>query len=651
MPNADYSDPMQYTIRRGKPIAGPTARGHLFVVVLAMMGICQPTVSVGQTTIDRGEIVRAILSRAQRNEAALGNAIATLTRFGEIQSAVSLVKTIDVAQRPPAELIAIQRAIGGDARLKLLADPAVDDAARAILRRLSDIDTAARTDPAALQSAVQTILSPQSTAVEIAAATRRLDDGGTAAVAAIAGGLIKAQPPVSARREIDARTLRIALRIALRIDDRFGDALVPWIIYGSPAASDRATDLLARLARDDNAIALAIGRFRRRGVTDLAAAETLSSAFVDSRRDHLTMVDEGQSDEVWVFDNESSSIRSVRTGRVEAVARRDADLAAGIQTVAPPVSSAMDHAIAADISYRVVIDPDWGDDATAKSYLSSHPSLRSAGSLRRVYEAAESLGDDAAVLGCIRLSAAVLGEDAGGDGDLVRASLLTEVLSHPVEQIRFDAALGLAKIQTPIAGQSAMMAVLAESATLPDRGVVILVETRPEIIGAIQSRMAGSPLDVEVVASGRALRQRLAGGGDVRLVLSKKQLPDITPIELVDRVVTMPGRGDVPVVFYREPPIDDELGIYTASGDPVLSPEVLIRRFEDQTPVREIDYPRTTDAIVRLVRQTQRTRRVPPLSDADRRVYRDQAVRAIAQQNDRRTNRQDDRRNDRRNDR
>ena len=64
----------------------------------------------------------------------------------------------------------------------------------------------------------------------------------------------------------------------------------------------------------------------------------------------------------------------------------------------------------------------------------------------------------------------------------------------------------------------------------------------------------------EVIGSVLQLEREIARGGDLRLVLSKTQLWDIPPVEMIDRVRRMPLGQNVPIVFYGDAASRDPVG-------------------------------------------------------------------------------------------
>ena len=167
---------------------------------------------------------------------------------------------------------------------------------------------------------------------------------------------------------------------------------------------------------------------------------------------------------------------------------------------------------------------------------------------------------------------------------------------------------------------------LGELARMTDAPVAVVVETRREIAGLVAASLRDSGYGVERVTSVESMRDRLARGGDIALVVAKLNLPDRTPLELVDRVREIPRTRDVPVVFYADPVVEGTLLFDTAQKPGVALP-VIDRRHD--APVLQIDFPNSPRAFDALRRSIRSRRRVPTLSPAERRLFRDEATRLL----------------------
>lgn len=597
-------------------------------LILALFSFESSCEVSAQSRIDSDQITRSIVGRSGRGDQALGESIAALIRLDQADQANALIQRIEVEKSSPQQLATIHRSIGPSAQIQLLGSPSIDARSREILRKLADADRSDLTDPVALRKAAETILATDPSApANRDAAARRLGGGGLAAVKAIVEQLMRSSPSANDTE---------ALQIALQVDQRVGDALVPWIMYGNENQVARATGLLGRLTRDKNQLARMIGESiaGQRGMVG-----NRRSAFLDAldiqRGDHLAAAQDGQVDHVWLFDpaaNDGASLTPMLTTAIEAMYRRDADLSAGMRRIFPPESPGFIKAVAMDLSYRVLIDPDWPDASQIKEIRSSIEQLGDESFVLQVYRAAKQIDDDPAVLACVRIATSSMADEVDVAHPTAQR-LLVDALQSDIEQARFESAIALAKLirrGETFANQSVAMAVLSEASRLEPLPTIVLVETRPEIIGSLENRIGKTSYQVEVVGSVDGLIRRLAIGGDIRMVLSKRQLVDMTPIEMVDRVHRIPNYSDLPIAFFRDPEIIDEVGIYIGTPSEPLSPDTLRSRFgKFEGTVRDIAYPRTPQTIDRLIDAASVSGRLPALNELDRRLYSQSAAELI----------------------
>jgi hypothetical protein len=147
---------------------------------------------------------------------------------------------------------------------------------------------------------------------------------------------------------------------------------------------------------------------------------------------------------------------------------------------------------------------------------------------------------------------------------------------------------------------------------LSDRPSAILVETRADVIIPLEVILGDLGFDVNVVGSVSELQRVVARGGDLRLILSKTELADFSPIEMTD-LIRRTNRGrQLPIVFYgAEPP-----GLVTARW---------------QAPTVWIDRPASAAGLDALRDMVKRKRRLPPLSIIDRQTYRDASTQLLDQ--------------------
>ncbi len=96
------------------------------------------------------------------------------------------------------------------------------------------------------------------------------------------------------------------------------------------------------------------------------------------------------------------------------------------------------------------------------------------------------------------------------------------------------------------------------------------------------------------------------------MILSKTELPDLPAIEMIDLVRRTDRGRDVPIVLYGA-----EVAGLSARRWPA--------------PLVLLDRPASTAAFADVIEQTERRRRLPPLSPIDRQIYRELATESLAE--------------------
>ena len=190
---------------------------------------------------------------------------------------------------------------------------------------------------------------------------------------------------------------------------------------------------------------------------------------------------------------------------------------------------------------------------------------------------------------------------------------LVQAASSTEPRVRYEAALAAARLAngSPYPGSSQVMYRLSEMQSLNSRPTAVLVETRPDEILRIERILIDLGYQVAVVTSVGKLQRCVARGGDIRLILSKTQLVDFPPIEMIDLVRRTDLGRELPIVFYGDPP----------------SPGVVLGRWS--APTEWIDPPASVAALDGIRDEMKRRRRLPPLTEIDRQAYREEAAELI----------------------
>jgi CheY-like chemotaxis protein len=560
------------------------------------------------------QTVRFWVGQANQGPIEAGQAIAAMSRLNRFEVASQLLKKIDVAKLTPNEVASLAQTIDPSVRLRLLSSNEFKAADRQTLKLLLEKMDASASDPAALKQAIQSIVDAKAKAQGM----RRLVGAGDAGTAAIVNHLV--QNP-SATSDIDL------LKVAYQIDDEFEDALRHIALYGEGDVQARARELLVRLSRSKRANQPSIDK----GVQDHTGHAT--SAFTDEvfelYRDNLSRVEDlDETVTVWVMNSDRRGVSPIRTRKILADYRRVVDIAAIRVTQSESVSPAIlrDYLVS-DLAYRVMIDSDWGDRKEYDSVLSAHPIANDVDQTAMALQEAVDRDDHPAMLGLVRLMQdQVTGKPMASTSPQWTNAVVAAAMSG-VPKIRYEAALLVDRhfSGSSYAGQTSVRRTLREMRSLQDRPKVLLVETRPDIAHPIQTMLNSGGYEVETVSSVAQLLRSIDLGGDIRMIVSKRQLADRVPVEMVDLVRRITTMRHVPIVFFNEPAIDDELGFYS-STQPAESPMLPIvdSRYADITV--QIDFPKSMLAFEPVFRAQSARQRISGLSAADRRYFADAAT-------------------------
>ncbi len=225
--------------------------------------------------------------------------------------------------------------------------------------------------------------------------------------------------------------------------------------------------------------------------------------------------------------------------------------------------------------------------------------------------------DHAAAIGLIRLidtDASVLDRTLLLQGNGALPTPLVQAASSPEPRVRYEAALAISRLArgAPFAGSSRVKYCLGEMRSLGDRPTALLVETRADVVLPLEQMLGELGYRVDVVGNVAQLQRRVAQGGDIRMILSKTELSDFPPIEMLDLVRRIDRGRDIPILFYGWEPPGIDRGRWTA-------PTVLIER------------PASTAAFDGLLDSVARRRRLPELSVIDRQSYRAAAMELLSE--------------------
>lgn len=508
----------------------------------------------------------------------LGRSVSRLIRAKEF--AVADAVLTEAAQRsftvPQQEVIA--KEISSDERLKFVTRSDVGEASKTLLNQWFASRRSQAELPERLGQAIEQ-LTDASPDRELAA-LKTLFQGGEASVAAIVG-------KIATTRQPPRPTLDAWLRTALRIDrDATLSALRRIALYGQTDARENALAALTRLSPDEilpelitslhavdspnesTLAATAIARdgsplpSRTQSVTYLRQALDTASAMA------VAMIREPGTEAVWVMTEDRRGVRRQSATPLAIAYRNAADAASRLMRIGDDDSVSFTRQLVAQLAYRIVNDPDWGDEPQVSSIVTAM-NLDST-DLRRAMTHAMETNNDAAMIGLIRLAAELGDVDlvAGQprEGGLDQISPLVAAVDHPAPIVRYEAATVIADLiaaagtppsslgnQSVFAGQSRVVDRWLQMRTLGDRPTAVVLETRPEVTLEWERIFVQTGYEPVVVTSVGQLERVISLGADVRLIVAKEQPADAVAIEMIDVVRRISVGRDIPIFVYTRP--------------------------------------------------------------------------------------------------
>lgn len=592
-------------------------------------------------------LVDQLMEQARRGNLALAKSINALARIKRWSQADQLLSQFNGKSIPPSEAAAMASVIGPDQFISLRGQAAIGDDARAALDKLAAAWKAQSESPERLRSAIADLNSPGDDAR--AAATRVVLRGGNVAIAELVAAAVATR---------DANQRDRYLRLLIRMGDGGAAALRQLALYGGPDVRGNAIASLARIDRDGFTSDLVTSLHAIDATPDeraiaakaIAAIAPVPPSAIDAiellheelRREMGAAQNADQSEQTIVVWNVGPDLKTVAwqpTAAIFAAYRNASDAARRLARVgarSPVIDRDM---IAASLAYRAMIDPDWGDDEQVGAVIAQwapiidqvdwNDFLTSVAGSDRLTSTFDAVAyedtvprptqtNTAALIAALRLIAArpdrfdgsspvrpSLIRSGGG-----RATALVDLAMASEPRVRYEAAVLATTLADgrPYAGSSRVRQTLAEMTRLNDRPTAIIVETRDALALHFEQLLSQMGWTAETVRNVADLRRRIDHGGDVRLVLSKTLLSDLSPIELVDMVRRAPRGGSIPIVFY-----DDD-------GRTLDETSLGSKRWA--APILSIKPPATVSALDGVLDAIGRRQRLPELSVLDRQRYR-----------------------------
>ena len=576
--------------------------------------------------VEKSPLTDLWMGYSSQGNVQLAESIAALTRLKQWPEVNALLTRVVGSGASDAVLSQMAEKIGSRNFIAISAEPTLSEAAKSGLAMLTKASRTTTEEPVRLQAAIADL--DAKTTDKSLAATRTLLAGGEASIVELVAAAVKTPAPAN-RDQI--------LRTMLELGSGGEKALQQLALYGTNEVRPGALECLARinrsgyvidfitaaLAQDSSAEERAVGRknlIELEGAvpSEASGRELLLINFTQAetaaeltKNDDLQMV-------LWSVNEARTGVTYQATQRLLGIYRNVADAASRLRRLGGLSLNDASDILAAEIGYRLMLDPDWGDDAQVKAARSQYPILNNAAALLHALEHAINTNDLPAAVGLLRVIDPTTATDADRQtylrGTGISRTALVRAASSPEPRIRFEAALKIAELAkgSPFPGSSFVLRTLSEMNSLTNKPNAILVETRADSTLQAETLLSSIGFDVEVVRSVAALQHAIRRGGDLRLILAKTQLADLPPIEMVDSVRRLDRGRQIPIVFYGP-----------------TGPDLSSRRW--RAPTLWVNQPASMTELENLRRQVKQSRRIPQMTFLDRQTYQTKAAQALAE--------------------
>ncbi|TWT80902.1 hypothetical protein CA13_23480 [Planctomycetes bacterium CA13] len=551
-------------------------------------------------------------------------AISSLARIGRWSDVNRVLSQVNSEDADADLLAAMSQKIEPALKLRIDRRPEIDDTAREALNKLRKAEADFAHSEQRLENAVANL---GATSVdERIGAIRALLSGGNVAIKNLVNAAVKTEPP--APRDDILRTL-------LRLGDGGTKALRQLALYGEPSVRLGALKSLVRIdkneavdelvtavnASDSTDDELAFASSVLAQVPSGAPNRSNSIAYLGERLQgklsDAKLVDNDQATiALWYINKNRDGIEFQSSSSMMAAYRDTSDAASRLRRIDGLPPGIANEVIVAEMGYRVILDPDWGDEGQLKAIRGALASALAQTSLIDAVSHAMELDAEPAAIGLLRLIGAT-------DDPLLHSRLLTSASPDPSPlvmaaisaspRVRYEAATAISGFEFSMdyPGSSLVQQTLSEMASLSDLPTAVLVETRADVL-LIQEKILHDHGYAIRVASNTADAERAVNlGGDLRMLISKVQLADTTAVELVDRIRRLSRGEQLPIVFYGTVPEHLDTPRWDA---PVL--------FMDHAPG-------SPAAHFELLHDMERRSRLPEMTQLDRELYRQIGTKAI----------------------
>jgi CheY-like chemotaxis protein len=585
------------------------------------------------------ELVRQLESTASRGGQYRASAIASLIRLGAWEAADRWLAELDSVE-DQQELAEAARVIGPQLLLRVSLRSELSDPSRSAIRKMATASQSLRESPQRLAAAIEQL--GRADVNEQLAAGRTLLQGGHASVQAVVDALVTGQAD-RPRSEL--------LSILRSLGPGGAQALEQLALYGNASVRGAALDTLARLDReaaDDALLTAALAsdataRERRVAEQALPQASQVTRqqaiAALARRLDALRAIarrtpNDASPVTLWSVDQERSGVVPNRSSEIYLRYRRGYDAAQRLRRLGELPEEVLRSVLAADLAYRVMVDPDWGDAPQVQAVADAYGARLTTKLLAETLAEERRPGRIPATLGLLRMIQGRPQSDADVDVLLDsyqgKPGALVQAVRAPEPRIRYEAAATIrqALAQAPesfaFAGSTSYRRTLSEMASLKPNPTAILVETRPVVALRQETILGQLGYQVRVVRSGLAAEREIHRGGDLRLVLSKVTVADMRARELVDRIRRHPKGRHLPIVLYQDE--DSEPGTVAAAELEMTSERWTS---EGAPAVDVVALPGSPAALTETLAEVRLRRRLPPLSAGDRSQFRQIGITAL----------------------
>ncbi|MEM9586622.1 MAG: hypothetical protein AAGA03_05025 [Planctomycetota bacterium] len=561
------------------------------------------------------------LAHSTKDNVSLGEAIAALTRLAKWSDLNRLLESTAKKNLSDTDQAAVAANLEPAVMVRIAGRADLSEAARDFAESLTASRRKQVEAPERLGEAIGQVQS--SDPDEQLAGFRRLLAAGDAAIVPLVSALTGAGLPVSNPQPL--------IEVMKSLGEPATQALRQIATHGNEPARGSAIDSLQQINREQalsdwmvvlhsestsesirgRAANAAMQRWGR-----LPSRDETIQLLQMQLRDAIAIANETStlSDPTTVFsiNADRDGVDMVRTERRFVAALASVDAANRLLQLGTIPEQAFRQALIADLNYRLMVDPFWGDVEQKESLKKSYSGAFYGAELLELIRAAQESQQLAAVVVLLRLidqSSDEFETDVLLRGEQPNLTSLVQATEHGEPLIRYEAAAAITRLspQRPYPGASKVRSRLAEMGRLTDRPQAVLVETRLNQRVSLEQSLTQTGFEVAFVSSVGEMESQLAVSSDVRVILSKTQLADYGPIELVDRVRRNPLGGQIAIGFYGSP--SRYFGADRWS-DPTLG------------PVRVLASPETPLGLQPLLDELERNQRLPELSATQRRAFR-----------------------------